>query len=1117
MNKKYLSVILFSALMLGTTGTFTSCKDYDDDINNLQEQVDKLKDLQTSVDGLKTSIDEAKAAAEQAKKDAADALAKAQEALDAAGGGDEALKEQIAKLEKAVEEQAQKIAKLEELSVKVAALESKIDNAATKEELAALKEEFTKLSAQFMNIVGGRLTSTTLIPEFHINGIPAITFTTLQYTPQVYVKAEHTGHIADGTMTDHATKPWLDHAGVEGAKPLYISTELNEVNYQMNPNMGVTKDDVEMPSFDCIKSTNITTKAVDVTNNKPIEVTGYDIKDGIMTVTFKKNKELLGTIIGTDGDAHGVDKKETFYMASLKTPIAEANLTEEEKESGEEVAVNSEYSRIEEIVAVPYLANSKTDFTALKAGDFADETQGTGDNLFYVHYHDSICLYNSNNNELVDVRAQYNEPLDLSKLVTVCVTSVADHASHSELKNYADYGLEFRFAMASAKYLQGDLKTDEQAFGKILNGHFLKSEVYDVELGDNEYSKTSIGREPIVRVSLIDTKNNNLVAQRYIKVRWTGEKEQTIPAYTFPENIVTCHDMWRQMFSQAMNENVYHQVKFDGGQSISKTQFHSIYKKLKINELRKDGEKVDLTTLGIATSTDPLNWYEGSDRVKEDGNEAIVGTPTEPDLVFTMIEDALDNTSYNLVWAMNPKTVGTLAYADGKYASTFEIDIEYVDESGLNGNIKQTFKQTIVAPTQKFAYQGTYWKDGKGEGVFNVNPIVFNTSIDGWLGAENIPHIYPGLTGGCELKDYSHIEADLVNGYIYEPTKKKPTSLAQFIQYIRDCAEVKFVFDEDRFKDYDYLTGFVLDGTKTQLWKSVVGTAVDIDHSAPNPNIGMNDKDIWDYKQDNKLAATINNFMSATTLENEKNLPWDYSEPLGGVDVDQCSAIIRLHENDDLNGTDAAKELIGRAVPVKLLVEYNAYNVIPVQNFEVFFIKPLDVDGTIGENFVDAEIDGSFLSVAKNFTFTDWNDYKVAAAGIADAATTATDKDDYAHQLYDYYAVKEVTFLTEKTTTSLAWDAATSTYIHKDGVKDGVLPTGRSLKMMNWDETTSKSSATEVTSDPTHLAYFNNSGTPVNVDYFLYIDVNVQYKWGTLSKNDLQVRVSKAGGTPSGE
>ena len=1108
MNKKYLSVILFSALMLGTTGTFTSCKDYDDDINNLQEQVDKLKDLQTSVDGLKTSIDEAKAAAEQAKKDAADALAKAQEALDAAGGGDEALKEQVAKLEKAVEEQAQKIAKLEELSVKVTELESKIDNAATKEELAALKEEFTKLSAQFMNIVGGRLTSTTLIPEFHINGIPAITFTTLQYTPQVYVKNEHKGHLADGT-TDHTTKPWLDHENVKGAKTLYISTELNEANYQMNPNMGVTKDDVEMPSFDCIKSTNITTKAVDVANNKPIEVTGYDIntKDGIMTVTFKKNKEFLGTIIRAEGDSHTGDKKETFYMASLKTPIAEANLTEEEKESGEEVAVNSEYSRIEEIVVIPYLANSKTDFTKKLEGDFADETQGTGDNLFYVHYHDSICLYNSSNNELVDVRAQYNEPLDLSKLVTVCVSSADDnntsHAgkTHSELKNYADYGLEFRFAMASAKYLQGDLKTDEQAFGKILNGHFLKSEVYDVELGDNEYSKTSIGREPIVRVSLVDTKNNNLVAQRYIKVRWTGEKEQTIDAYTFDQNTVTCHDMFQQMLSQDMNENVYHKIEFDGGQSISKSQFHTIYTEMKINELRKDGKKIDLGDLNISTSKD--DWDEGTDRASLDGKEMI---KNDKDLIFAFIEDVDDNTSFNLVWAMTPKTVGTLAYADGKYASTFEIDVEYVDPNGLNGNIKQTFKQTIVAPTQKFAYQGTYWKDGKGEGVFNVNPIVFSTKNDGWLTEKN-PHEYDG----CELKDYSHIEADLVNGYIYEPTKQKPTSLAQFIQYIRNCAEVKFVFDKDKFSNYAHLTGYNVSPDGTELWKGTVGTAIDEDVN-DNHNIDAADFGVKDYIQDNKLAATINNFMGATVAENKKNLPWDLDETLGNATND-CRAIIRLHEKDDKNGTDAAIALIGKEVPVKLVVAYNDWNEIPVQEFEVHFIQPLEVENTFKGMFKDAVIDGDFLEVGKNLNFTDWNKYMVAATDIN--TDPNSDKDDYAHELYDYYAVKNVTFLTEEATTSLTWDEATNTYKHVEGTTDGVMPTGRSLKMMKWT-TGDKTQAEPADADPTHLAYFNNLGTPVNVDYDLFVKVKVQCKWGNLPTETIKIDVSKADGTPSG-
>ena len=35
MNKKFLSAILFGALMVSSTGTFVSCKDYDDDIETI--------------------------------------------------------------------------------------------------------------------------------------------------------------------------------------------------------------------------------------------------------------------------------------------------------------------------------------------------------------------------------------------------------------------------------------------------------------------------------------------------------------------------------------------------------------------------------------------------------------------------------------------------------------------------------------------------------------------------------------------------------------------------------------------------------------------------------------------------------------------------------------------------------------------------------------------------------------------------------------------------------------------------------------------------------------------------------------------------------------------------
>ena len=53
MRKKYLSALLFGALLFASAGTFTSCKDYDDDINNLQSQItanaDAIKKLQDLV------------------------------------------------------------------------------------------------------------------------------------------------------------------------------------------------------------------------------------------------------------------------------------------------------------------------------------------------------------------------------------------------------------------------------------------------------------------------------------------------------------------------------------------------------------------------------------------------------------------------------------------------------------------------------------------------------------------------------------------------------------------------------------------------------------------------------------------------------------------------------------------------------------------------------------------------------------------------------------------------------------------------------------------------------------------------------------------------------------
>ena len=93
MNKKFLSAILFGALMVTSTGTFVSCKDYDDDIENLQGQISNLatkSDVEAKLAQLQAALEAAKAestanAADIAalEKEVASMTAKVEAALEA--------------------------------------------------------------------------------------------------------------------------------------------------------------------------------------------------------------------------------------------------------------------------------------------------------------------------------------------------------------------------------------------------------------------------------------------------------------------------------------------------------------------------------------------------------------------------------------------------------------------------------------------------------------------------------------------------------------------------------------------------------------------------------------------------------------------------------------------------------------------------------------------------------------------------------------------------------------------------------------------------------------------------------------------------------------------------
>lgn len=114
MRKKFLSTLLMGALVTASMSTFTSCKDYDDDINNLQTQIDTLTPLKT----VKTELQSE--------------LANLQKQLEAK---DAQLQESITKLQTADADQTKQITKL---AADVSGLEARVKTA--EEALAKVNE-----------------------------------------------------------------------------------------------------------------------------------------------------------------------------------------------------------------------------------------------------------------------------------------------------------------------------------------------------------------------------------------------------------------------------------------------------------------------------------------------------------------------------------------------------------------------------------------------------------------------------------------------------------------------------------------------------------------------------------------------------------------------------------------------------------------------------------------------------------------------------------------------------------------------------------------------------------------------------------------------------------------
>ncbi len=169
MKRKFVSAMLFGAMLIAPAITFVGCSDYDDDISGLNTSTSELK---TQLDNQVTALNDLKTNLEseisKAKTEAEAASTKAQKAAeDAKSAADDAAKQAASALaqaaaaeqQAALANQAAAQAKLDAVNESKAACEAMINsiNAATKDDVNGLKTKISAIENDLSKIDAGQI------------------------------------------------------------------------------------------------------------------------------------------------------------------------------------------------------------------------------------------------------------------------------------------------------------------------------------------------------------------------------------------------------------------------------------------------------------------------------------------------------------------------------------------------------------------------------------------------------------------------------------------------------------------------------------------------------------------------------------------------------------------------------------------------------------------------------------------------------------------------------------------------------------------------------------------------------------------------------------------------
>lgn len=548
------------------------------------------------------------------------------------------------------------------------------------------------------------LNSISLVPDLYVGGIEAVEFRVLSYVPVV---------------------PGTSGTGELKIAPVYVDNGQTTATYRLNPS-SVKEENIDAENIDFVAATAEVRAVLD---NSPVAFNGIEsFKNGLMTVKLKKT---------TTGSLDLGNNK--TYIVALKVPRFNKDNTTTD--------IYSENSRLVETTFRPRIAK-----LAWNASDAQH------------HYADSTSIWNSkvDNKELVTTEVYYNETKNLAELVTGCYLNGADKHTQITRDELKKYGIAFRFAIPSKTYnTAASNGTDQQQFATVTPEGVISSKLPDGVTNN----MACVGKEPIVRIMLCDTVNNNLLDERYMKIKWSQKMLDDVTLDDKADNFVLgCNDVKAEMTWDWLITKVYAKVQAEG---LDQATFEKIYPADKIEWNAKntnEGTVKDILEFKTTTNENgdalAATWVLSPDFIGNVTNEKDQKKVFKKEIIFKSTMPA-QYPDLKMEWTITitlPELPAIAGYFDTywfeKYNTYDVLPVQY-------GTPAQTEAQVVYRNnlTSAFGYTSEW---GKGNNFFIKNM----TECGLWDLQFSADQTITGYTVNGNDLDEAGIDQVYFNGYL---------------------------------------------------------------------------------------------------------------------------------------------------------------------------------------------------------------------------------------------------------------------------------------------------------------------------------------------------------------